>query len=383
MPTVSQWTLPLNPPNSSPFYLRDISEERRHKLYYTKYIVNVIGELDVAATVDNVREWVLPPQIYAPRTNADPIGITYGPGDQDLVWFALQSAQRLAVLDPATGLFISYGGKGFPFGYPGRLMFDRSGALWYTAQTGTSGGLLGRLSPRRTVATYWDLPIALLWPEGLWVQSNGEVVWFSPTNPNRGMTGGFLGRLEVATNQLTYWSFPPPGRAPAGAGTGGFPADEPADIWFTYDAWGTSSRVFRFELSTGDFYEYASPSVIASPRRLAFDPDGNAWVSDLQGRITAIARTANCGTTRFVATTVTVKPIRRRVNKKQAPAQPAVHTAAPTHQAVPRVRSACQTDFPLPHPLTSDAIQMSAVPGERPNVYFATPSGNVIGRLQP
>lgn len=380
MANLTQWTLPLNPPNLYPFYLQYISEEQRSKLYYTKYILDVIGELDVAATVDNVREWVLPPQIYAPHAKGNPIGITYGPSGQ--VWFALEDAHRLAVLDPATGTFTSYGGSFHPIPYPRHLMFERGGALWYTGSGGTSPVLIGRLNRGRTSATYWELPSAFIEPFGLWVQPNGKVVWFSPINSNIGVPGAFLGRLEVGTNQLTYWSYPPPGARPICAGTRGFPLHQPADIWFTQDDGGPSSRVFRFELSSGNFYEYAPPTGMASPRRIAFDSTGSAWVSDRQGKITNIAATANCGTANFVATTVTLNPIQRKVNKKQASATPAVHTAAPTQHAVSPVKSACQTDFPMPYPLTAGEIQVSSVPGGQTSVYV-TASGIDIARLQP
>jgi streptogramin lyase len=377
--TLTQWTLPLNAPNPYPFYLQFISEEQRSKLFYTKYIVGVIGELDVSAAIDNVREWVVPPQIYAPASWADLRGIVYGPRKR--VWFTMELSHRLVEFDPATGLFTAYGGPNYPVHYPRHLMFERSGAVWYTG-AGTNGALIGRLNRTRTAATYWDLPIDLLTPEGLWVQSDGKVVWLTPINTNAWMTGAFLARLEVATGQLTYWTYPPPGLLPENAGVAGWPRQKPTDIWFSYDESGAGSRVFRLNLPTGALYEYAPPAGASSPRRFALDQNGNAWISDLRGRVSRITRTANCGTTKLVAHTVTVQPTQKPVSSKQGKARPAVHSVTPTKQTVTPVKSRCQADFPLPYPLWSYGIQASTNAAGQTSVYF-TGSGIVIGRLEP
>jgi hypothetical protein len=64
MATLTQWTLPLNPPNPNPFYLQYLTSLRNDKLYYTKYILDIIGELNPAKAIDNVREWVIPPALF-------------------------------------------------------------------------------------------------------------------------------------------------------------------------------------------------------------------------------------------------------------------------------------------------------------------------------
>ena len=193
MATLVEWPLPLNPPNFKPFYLQYLTPVRAGRLYYTKYIVDYVGELSVSKAADNVREWKIPATLYAgPSGNA--CGIAYSPKGR--VWFALQTGCRLVELDPTSGQFTAYGGAKFPIAFPRHLMFDRTGAVWYTG-SGTNGALIGRLAANRGSATFWDLPIEQLSPEGLWVDWTGKAVWFAPINSNLGLTGAFLAPTDL------------------------------------------------------------------------------------------------------------------------------------------------------------------------------------------
>ncbi len=154
-------------------------------------------------------------------------------------------------------------------------------------------------------------------------------------------------------------------------------------MWFSYDGSGAGSRVFRLHLPKGPLYEYAPPTGGSSPRRFAFDQRGNAWISDWQGRVTRIERTANCGTTKLVRNKVTVQPTDMPVTSEEARAQPAVHSVTPTKQVVTPAKSRCQADFPLPYPLMSHGIQTATNAAGQTSVYFSQGSGIVIGRLEP
>lgn len=387
MATLTLWTLPLNPPNPYPLYLQFLTPERRGKLYYTKYILDIIGELDVTSNVNNVREWVIPPSLYVGASGGT-AGITYDPRErsQQAVWFAMQLAHSLVAFNPSVGLFTAYRGVEFPIRYPRHLMFDSNGHVWYTG-AGTNGALIGRLDRTRRFAVAWDLPIELLTPEGLWVEPEGANVWFTPINPNIYMTGAFLARLESATNQVTYWSYPPPGRRPVNAGVVGElprrPSRQarPTNIWFTYGLWGSSSRVFRLHLPSGTFFQY--PPKFAAPRRVVLDDKGNAWISDWSGKISTIERNADCGTVRLVQTTVTVPPVRMKVKSKEQVAKPVTHSVTPTKQPLTPVKVDCYMNYPLPYPLASHGIELNVHQPGHPIIYFSQGSGIVIGQLIP
>ncbi len=378
MATLMQWTLPLNPPNPYPFYLQYLTPLRQDRLYYTKYILDIVGELTVSTNVANVREWVIPPVLFAGASPGIATGITDGPKDR--IWVALQSAHRLVELDPKTGLFTAFGGVQYPIRYPRHLMFDAAGNLWYTG-SGTNGALIGRLSRNRRFAVYWDLPLELLTPEGLWVEGTGQEVWFTPINSNLGLTGAFLARLVPATNQLTYWSYPAPGRRPVNAGVMGDRPAKPTNIWFTYDAGGSSSRVFRLHLPSGTFFEY--PPQFSAPRKIVVDDSRNAWISDWSGKVSMVPRDADCGRIKLTAHRIVIEPVKLGVKSREQLAKPAVHSVTPTLQQVTPVKFDCYVDFPLPYPLMSNGIQIDVAQRGQPNAYFTQGSGIVIGRLTP
>jgi hypothetical protein len=97
MAILNTWKLPLNPPNPNPFYLQFLTPELKGRLYYTKYIIDVIGELSVSSEAHNVREWTIPGSLFAPVPSGqggNPMGITYGqPLKMDTVssgWIRIQ-----------------------------------------------------------------------------------------------------------------------------------------------------------------------------------------------------------------------------------------------------------------------------------------------------
>ena len=377
MPTLTQWVLPLNLPNPNPLYLQFLTELRNEKLFYTKQVVDVIGELDVSTNIDNVREWVVPPALSGKATLpglAD--GITYGPNDR--VWFALSNAHRLVELDPARGLFTAYGGAQYPIRYPRHLMFDGAGGLWYTG-VGRNGALVGKLNPGRRTAVYWELPVELASPEGLWVDDAANEVWFTPINLNPMMAGAFLARLVPSTSELTYWAY---GQVrPANAGVVGDSPRKAKNIWFTHDARGPASRIFRLSVSSGKFFEYAPR--FSSPRKVALDDAGNAWVSDWQGKVITVPRDADCGQVSLTARKLRLEAKEMAVTARSVRQKPALHSVTPTQQPVVPAKVDCHVEFQLPFGLTSHGIQVD-VGRRRPlNVYFTQPAGIVIGRLTP
>jgi len=255
MATLEEWTLPLNPPNPNALYLQYLTPEQNGRLFYTKYILDIIGELNIRREGDNVREWVVPSSLHnSACSQGDPIGIVYGPENQ--VWFAMESGHCLVEFDPDKDLFKAYGGNSstrFPIRWPRHLMSDKHGNVWYTG-AGSQGALIGMLNADRRSVVYWDLERIFITPEGIWVDSDGKGVWFTPINHNYGLTGAYLAHLDTSENMLTYWMWPSPGRNPRNPGVVGEPATQPENIWFTYSGFGgPSSRVYRLNIRSDTF----------------------------------------------------------------------------------------------------------------------------------
>lgn len=376
MAQLTLWTLPLNLPNPYPYYLQFLTSERDGRLYYSKYIVDVIGELTVGTHTNNVREWEIPHAFYsAPYGN--PIGITRGP--KKTVWFLLESGQRLVELDPGNGQFTAYGEGEFPFHYPRHLAFDRYGSLWYTG-AGRIGGLVGRLDRARRSVTFWELPRQLLRPEGIWVESTGRSVWFTPVYGDPCEPGALLGRLIPATNTLTIWTYPPTWRVSRSAGVAGNLFGKSGNIWFTYDGSGPASRVFRLHYPSGTIFEYAPK--FAAPRSIVLDTKGNAWIGHWIEKVSLIKKNADCGTISLPSYTLQVTPSRMRVKPRTKAVTPMVHSVIPEERQILFNTENCYRDYILPRDVHSHGIALTSRQELLPPVYF-TSGGHQLGRLTP
>jgi streptogramin lyase len=378
MAILTEWPLPLNPPSFRATHLRFLTPALNDRLYYTKYIVDYIGELTINQRQANLREWKIPAGLaLGPSGNAR--GIVHGP-DGKGVWFALENGCRLIELDPASGQFTAYGGATLlPIAYPRHLMFDGKGALWFTG-CHQKGAMVGRLAPNRASATFWTLPNALLYPESIWVDDAGTTIWFTPIG-GAVTTGAFLARLFPISGQLTLWTYPGPGRRAANAGVVAEPRVKPENVWFTYDAQGPASRVFRLHIGSGTMFEY-SPT-FGSPWYIAIDQDRNAWISDRLGRVSRIAKDDDCGqitlpkrSMKITSKTLAVRMFGERVN-------PVVTTTAPVAQPVNPQVDGCYLHFSSPSQWSSPlGIAVADRPGG-PDVYFSDAGLNRIALLAP
>jgi streptogramin lyase len=375
MAKLTRWPVPTELGN----YLQFLTPERDGKIYYTKYIINKIGELDLARNI--VTEWQIPANLLL-QGSGDPIGITYGP--DGLVWFALQRANKLVRFNPATGAFLGYG-SGAPMGYPTPsprfLMFDASGGAWYTG-SGKTGGLIGRLDPIAAKAGYWDLPPSLWSPEGLSVDSKGNA-WFTPFNPNNGAMGASFARA-TAPAQIVQWTIAPGGQPPFYPGV---VADGDAkNIWLTYD-WGQgignkSMRVFRFHTPSGTCFGYPHARQ-AHPRKIALDSAGNAWLTDWNARLSTIAAGANCGTVRVQRQAIEKAWKEEPVKMFRGMSEPKRKRVQPTTIEPDSAKVECYLEYAIPA-IGKDASIPHGIAindnGER-RVYFTDFGLNRICRL--
>jgi streptogramin lyase len=407
MAILNTWKLPLNLPNPYPFYLQFLTPEQNGRLYYTKYIVDVIGELSVHADAHNVREWVIPQGLHAfvPGGGGCPLGITYGP--KKTVWSALESGHRLIQLEPGSGTLTSYGAtqgpigssqyNNYPISLPTDVMFDRYENAWYIGYgvvgslpgcyPQSKGALIGRLNADRKSADIWELremPTLLSCPNGLWVRDNGEEIWVTLYSDQPVTNVPFLARLQPSLNKITVWINPYPAVSFTGAvGIVGDSPTDPENIWFTFYDDYQKIGTYRLELETGTFYHYVKDLKTSNPKRIALADNGDAWISDWAGKISTATKKIYCNKAVFPSKTITIKPRNMGVQKRQARVKPVVHTVVPVHQGIYPVKSKCITDFPMPYGTNPpNGIAVNDTPNN-PTVYFSQGSGSIIGQLIP
>lgn len=395
MATLNEWTLPLNQTSPYPFYLQYLTPPVKERLFYTKYIIDIIGELDLkrAAT----REWAIPRGLWQPtypgQYGANPDGITLDAGG--MIWSALQDAHRLLRLDPRSGSLIAYGAthgnpssrnyNNYPIPYPTKVTFDKNDNAWYIGDGVVGwvpqGPLIGKLNADRKSADYWVLPqMGLITPSDLWVLPGAEQVWFTLYNTSYLKTAPFLGCLYPLQSKVTYWynSYP---SVIWGIGTRGIVGDSPTDlqrIWFTFNDSTANSGTYRLDVGTGSFFLFKSSSDL---HRIALDFKGHPWISDWNGKISVLKSPSQGVKMEFPSKTVELAPKNMQVKAVELTVEPESGTATRTTQNVAPVQNNEYVDF-LTFPVSPNGIAVSDYPA-RVTVYFSQGSGIIIGQLLP
>lgn len=409
MAVLNEWTLPINEFNPNPNFLQFLTPERNGRLYYTKYTIDIIGELSVHSGNKNVREWIIPKGLHAfvpGGLGGSPWGITYGP--RKTVWSALELGHRLIQLDPHSGTLTTYGAthggigssqyNNYPISSPTDVMFDRNENAWYIgygvvgslpgSYPHSKGALIGRLNADRESADIWELREMLGLASsltGLWVRDDGEEIWVTLNSEQYVTTVPFLARLQPSINRVTVWINPYPAVSFTGAvGIVGDSPTDPENIWFTFYDGTQKTGTYRLELKTGTFYHYVKDPMNSNPKRIALASNGDAWIGDWSGsKISTACKNIYCNKVAFSSKTSTVRPRNMEVQKRQAQVIPEVHTVVPVRKDVVAVKSKCITDFPMPYGFNvPQGIAVNDAPNN-PTVYFAEGSGIVIGQLIP
>jgi len=376
--TESIWTLPLNPPNFQPFYLRSIVAKSPNLVYYTKYIVDIFGELDVAK--NQIREWRIPPAVYKPSPVGSLQGICLGPGGT--VWGALTSVGCLAELRPKDGRLRVFGtGVSGPIGvWPRQVQFDGTGKCWF-AGAGKTGPRVGRLDPQTGTVQTWDLPgMALDSAWDLYVEQTGKAVWCTLYNTQSQATPviPFLARLDPAASMFEYYTLPEPILAgPSYAGARGLVADapsDPANIWLAYEDPDIGWQVIRFDLAKNAFFFFAKPaSAFFMPKFLAL-LQGVPWYSDAAGSVSRV-RALSCGAPAQPLRHTAEVPVKASTLKpKTGKLEPKTTSAPPQQSTVTAAQSKCFIDVPMPIGFNPGWLTMD---GDG-NVYAAEDSGGRI-----
>jgi virginiamycin B lyase len=176
------------------------------------------------------------------------------------VWYTGQQVGVLGHLDPATGKIreIKLGAGSAPHG----VITGPDGAAWIT-DSGLNAII--RVDPATDQIRYFPLPpdrpnanlnTAVFDPSG--------TLWFTGQS-------GVYGRLEPASGQVTVFD------APEGRGPYGITAAPNGDVWYASLA---GSHIARIDPSTGKATIVEPPSAEQGARRVWSDSRGRIWVSE-------------------------------------------------------------------------------------------------------
>ena len=185
--TIREWLLPsLGSRPHDPLAAADGS------VWWTGQWSSVLGRLDPTTGV--MKEHPLPP-------DSGPHGLTEDAMGN--VWFTGISQNYIGKLDPTTGEVTQYpvsteGARG-----PHTPIFDQSGTLWFTLQS----GMVGRLVPETGAMTIVTTPSDNTYPYGIAVNSAG-VPWYVDFRGNR------LGRVDPETMEIREYELPSPEARP-------------------------------------------------------------------------------------------------------------------------------------------------------------------------
>ena len=154
---------------------------------------------------------------------------------------------------------------------PHTPIFDQSGTLWFTLQS----GMVGRLVPETGVMTIVATPSDNTYPYGIVVSSAG-VPWYVDFRGNR------LGRVDPETMEIREYVLPSPEARPRRI------AITPDDVlWYTDYARGFLGR---FDPATGEVREWPSPGGPES-RPYGIATVGNVvWYSESSVRPNTLVR---------------------------------------------------------------------------------------------
>lgn len=404
MPRYFEWGLPSNPPIPYTTYLHSLAPMAPgdKKIYYTKYILGVIGELEVSTSKSpppKVREWTFPKQLYTQpaNTGANLIGLEKQAGSNSL-WSLLQEYNgALVQLDPQTGLFTKYfvppGRRYSPLLVPSALKFDGNGFLWFIGSSSDSHlSTICRFDPVRMVIRSWEIPqSAMLNVVSIYPNSSGSHVWISSVDSNKSASGHWIGRFDVASGNLTGYSPYPYLNPPRSIDIVLSDDPENTSVWFTAapDLWQGVTQIapaiYRFDVPSNTFHKHETDPQSSWPRFIGLDSAGVAWVTDI-GR-NSIARChpqVSCGRIVFKSKTYQLDRRESKVAKDQYRVKPIYSTAVFHGQTATERKFPCAQEYAAPGMTNPDRIRTQDIsPNRRPRLFVVCWGWNKIGLLEP
>jgi virginiamycin B lyase len=139
-------------------------------------------------------------------------------------------------------------------------VFDRSGTLWFTGQS----GIYGRVTPDSGRVDVFDAPNGR-GPYGITVTPDGAVYYAS-------LAGNYMGRIDTETGEATVLRPPT-----AGQGTRRVWADSRGRVWSSqYNA----GQVAVFDPASEQWREWRLPGESPQAYAVYVDDDDKVWLSD-------------------------------------------------------------------------------------------------------
>lgn len=389
MSTCTEWTLPLNPPNPYSTYLHSLAPiyQGETRIYYSKYILGIIGELDVSTKPGKVREWTFPPQLYTSTMSSSASLVRLDrTSESDSIWFALEEYHGgIGSFVPQTGLFTLLTTKTpmAPMRSPKDVRFDGKGNLWFVGGT-TSPALstLSRINPAGNLVDYWVIPEkAMLNVLSIFPNRAGDKVWISSVDPNIGSTRQWIGVLDVATGTLTCFSPKPYQDSPRSIDIALHEKPGDDSVWFS--AATGNPAIYRFGVGQQVFEQHTTTSS-SWPRYLALDATGSAWVTDINGNsIIFCQKGKSCGEAIFQSKKFALEKARQQLTRKTCKVQPAMSKAPSRAVTVTQKKYPCALEYQFDGPNSPDQIQLQHQGKKAPAFFYVSWGANRIGRLVP
>lgn len=182
------------------------------------------------------------------------------PSPNGPVWFSAQGSGHLGKLDPASGKieFIALGRSSAPHG----VVLAQDGAPWLT-----DGGqnAIVRVEPRTRAVKTWKLPDDAGYSNlNTAVFDRSGVLWFTGQS-------GIYGRLDPKSGEMKVFA------APKGVGPYGIHATPDGTVYYASLA---GSYIGRIDAASGATIVIEPPTKRQGARRVWSDSKGNVWVAE-------------------------------------------------------------------------------------------------------
>jgi virginiamycin B lyase len=235
------------PPGSHP---HDVAPARDGTVWYTAQAAGALGRLDPRTG----------------RTRHIPLGEASAPhgvivGPDGAPWVTDGGLNAIVRVDPRT-LAVRRYPLPASAGYANlnTATFDRSGALWFTGQS----GIYGRLDPRSAKMRVFRAPLGE-GPYGITTTPSGVVYYAS-------LAGSHIARIDVRTGRATVLRPPTPGQ-----GARRVWPDSRGRIWVS--EW-TAGKVARYDPRARRWREWRLPGRAPQPYAVYVDDADDVWLTD-------------------------------------------------------------------------------------------------------
>ncbi len=201
--------------------------------------------------------------------NPNPALMNPSVDQQGRIWFGEMGANKLAMLDPATGKVSEWTPPNGQFNIMNETI-DKQGTVWFTEE---AANYIGRFNPNTQTFKTYPLNTASgksAGPEAITLDAQGAI-WFTEVN------AGALGRLDPATGTLTVFPLP---ATPAGGQSFPYALTITPDgrIWYG-DL--TGGSVGWLDPATGAVTQIHTPDPKSEVYTMTVGPDGAVWYTEL------------------------------------------------------------------------------------------------------